>query len=216
MDEREPLVVLLHGLARTSRSMRPMAKYLERHGFNTLCLSYPSTKAPVEKLAGQVRSAIRDQCGGRRLLHFVTHSMGGILLRVMQRDEPMPNLGRAVMLCPPNKGSQIVDRLGGWRLFGWLNGPAGRQLVTGPLGLPETLGKANFEVGVLAGNRTFDPILSRLLPGENDGKVAVSHMELEGQADFKIVPATHTFVMSNGEAQANTLAFLKNGAFIHP
>lgn len=208
-------VVLLHGLARTSRSMRDMARFLERHGYETLLLDYPSTRFSIEELAAGL--APRLSGAGERFatLHFVTHSMGGIVLRQIRRAGLARfEIGRCVMLSPPNRGSHVVDRLGDWAPFGWVNGPAGRQLKTGTEGMPERLGPVDFECGVLTGDRSVNWILSLMLPGANDGKVAVSHAGVAGQSDFKVLPASHPFIMRNRRALANTLAFLRNGAFL--
>lgn len=207
-------VVLLHGLARTSRSMRPMARFLEREGFAVSNLSYPSTRFPIEELAAGLEAKLEGLSERWGRLHFVTHSMGGIVLRQLRASGARIEIGRCVMLSPPSRGSQVVDRLGGLAAFGKINGPAGRQLVTGRDGLCEGLGPVDFECGVLTGNRTVNPILSLMLPRPNDGKVAVSHAGVEGQADFKVLPASHPFIMRDRFAQANTLAFLRNGAFL--
>lgn len=207
-------VVLLHGLARTSRSMRPMARFLKKEGYSVLNLDYPSTRFSVEALADGLRAELEE--AGRRWgrLHFVTHSMGGIVMRQLRKSKGRFAMGRCVMLSPPNRGSHVVDRLGDWAPFGWINGPAGRQLRTGPEGLPERLGPVDFECGVLTGSRSVNLILSLILPSPNDGKVAVSHAGVEGQADFKVLPASHPFIMKNRWAMENTLAFLRNGAFL--
>ncbi len=207
-------VILLHGLCRTRRSMEPMHRFLELNGFEAFNLAYPSTRLPIVELAELIRPQVEEIGARFDRVHFVTHSMGGILLRQMQRVRPIAKLGRCVMLAPPNRGSQVVDRLGSWGVFRWLNGPAGCELGTGPEALPLALGKAEFEVGILAGKRSINWILSLMLPSPNDGKVAVSHAKLEGQRDFRVLPVSHPFIMRNALAQANTLAFLESGAFL--
>lgn len=208
------LVVLLHGLARTWRSMEPMRAFLEGEGFATLNLGYPSTRFSIEDLAEQLRPKIEAAAESCERLHFVTHSMGGILVRQLQKSAAISKLARCVMLGPPNRGSHVVDRLGKWAPFGWVNGPAGRQLGTGPDSAPSRLGPVDFEVGVLAGDRSINWILSLMIPGANDGKVAVSHASVAGQRDFKVLHATHPFMMRNRAVQTNTLAFLRTGAFL--
>ncbi|MBK1878867.1 hypothetical protein JIN87_18435 [Pelagicoccus mobilis] len=194
--------------------MRPMQRFLESSGFDVLNLSYPSTRYSIEDLASRLAKRICEESAKGGPLHFVTHSMGGIVLRQLRRSNADFRIGRCVMLSPPNKGSQVVDCLGRWKLFRWVNGPAGQQLVTGPSGLPERLGAVDYECGVLTGTRSVNWILSLMLPGPNDGKVAVSHAGVEGMASFKTVRATHPFIMRNREAMANTLAFLRTGTFL--
>lgn len=207
-------VILLHGLGRTKRSMAPMQRFLDSEGFATLNLGYRSTQFSIERLADGLRPKIEEAASGFKVLHFVTHSMGGILLRYLLAEKSIPNLGRCVMLGPPNQGSQVVDRLRGTGVFGWINGPAGLQLGTGEGSVPCALGPVDFELGVLAGNRSINLILSLLIPGPNDGKVAVTHAKVAGQRDFKVMPVSHPFFMVNREVQRNTLAFLRDGAFL--
>ncbi len=205
-------VILLHGLARTARSMGPMARALERAGYRVVNRGYPSRRMPVEALAPLAVDSALAHCGDCAGIHFVTHSMGGILLRHYLRASPLPELGRVVMLAPPNGGSEVVDRLRDAPGFGLLNGPAGRQL--GTAGLPPTLGAVDYPVGVVAGTRSVNPLLSLLLPKPNDGKVSVAATRVEGMCDFIAVPNTHPFIMRVPHVIEQTLAFLATGRFL--
>lgn len=207
-------VILLHGLCRTPRSMVPLKRFLEASGCTVRNIAYPSTKFPLQELAKHVRPKIEAIADQFDCIHFVTHSMGGILLRQLVADGGVTKLGRCVMLAPPSRGSHVVDRLGSWAIFSWLNGPAGCELGTSEDSLPAKLGPVDFEVGVIAGTRSINWILSLLLPSPNDGKVAVSHARLEGQRAFLALPVSHPFIMKNRIVQENTLAFLKSGRFL--
>ncbi len=204
-------VVLLHGLARGTGSMKPLEWLLRHEGYRVVNHGYPSTEAPVEVLAETITAAVAD-CGDQRV-HFVTHSMGGILLRVwLTRQRPL-RMGRVVMLAPPNQGSELVDVLGDWAAFGWLNGPAGAQLGTGPGSLPRALPPVTVPVGVIAGSLSSNPLSARLLPGPDDGKVSVAATHVAGQADHLTVPITHTFIMDDPRVMRQAVAFLRGGAF---
>lgn len=157
-------------------------------------------------------AACREQ-GSTGKVHFVTHSLGGILVRYFQAREPIPGLGRVVMLGPPNQGSIAADKWRGVPGFNWVNGPAGKQLGKGADSIPLQLGKPDFEFGVIAGDRSIDPLTSLLVSGPDDGRVAVAETRLDGMQDFRRLHTTHAFMMRNKKVIAHTLRFLRTGSF---
>ncbi|WP_237440399.1 alpha/beta fold hydrolase [Alcanivorax sp. DP30] len=214
-QEQSDCVVILHGLRRSAWAMSRIEDSLNEAGYLVYNQDYPSTSAPVQSLANQeIRQALswcRSRTAGR--VHFVTHSMGGILVRSYLQDQTIPELGRVVMLAPPNHGSEVVDRMQDWWLFQKLTGPAGQQLGTGADGIAARLEPVAAEIGVIAGTRTVDPWLSWMIPGDDDGKVSLPSTRLKEMRDYLVVPASHAFIMRKRAVIQQVLAFLEYGYF---
>ncbi|GAB5521946.1 MAG: alpha/beta fold hydrolase [Rhodothermales bacterium] len=213
----EECVVLLHGLARSSSSMAPVERRLEAEGYHVVNVDYPSRESTIQDLAAEYVAEGIDAC--RTLdasrIHFVTHSLGGILVRQYLEGQALAELGRVVMLAPPNQGSEVVDDWKDAPGYAWLNGPAGRQLGTDEHSVPLCLGPVTYPVGVIAGTRTVNPILSRSLPNPDDGKVSVASTKVDGMTDHLEVPHSHTFIMRSATVLDQVVHFLQHEAFVH-
>lgn len=208
--------MLLHGLGRTRFSMLLPQRRLAAAGFAVLNVQYPSRTRPIQQLADEVRRRLGEQlpepCGA---VHFLTHSLGGVVVRVLLAGaERAFRLGRVVMLAPPNQGSQIADRLGDGWWFRAALGPAGQELRAGDDSLPRRLGPPDYDVGVIAGTRPATP-WAGWIAGPSDGTVTVDETRLDGMSDFLQVPRGHTFLMNDPAVLDQAVHFFRHGRFEH-
>lgn len=208
-------VVLIHGLCRTSHSMQKMDKVLTAEGYTVHTLAYPTRKKPIRALAEEHLAPLLEQAElqSASRLHFVTHSLGGIVLRQHLGEHKVRNLGHIIMLGPPNQGSHLVDKIGHWRSFRALNGPAGSQLGTSRSSLPNQLGPLGHPHAVIAGSCSINWINSRMIPGPDDGKVAVSHTALSDTTQHLVMKVTHPYLMQNKKVIEQVTHYLREGNF---
>ena len=211
-------VIVLHGLARTSLSMTYIARGLAKHGYVVENLDYPSTKLSIPELSERYLSPTVERAAAHGWpVHIVSHSMGGILVRQYLADHPVHEIGRIVMLAPPNGGSELIDAVAANDLLLEKTlGPAASQLATVTTSLANTLPSVPANLGVIAGARSWNPLFSALLPGEDDGKVTVASTRLPGMQDHLVLPINHTLIMWNNEVLTQIIHFLEHGSFIHP
>ena len=206
-------VVLLHGLWRTENSMNKAERVVTEAGYTVHNIEYDSTEKPIEDLADETIPRAVEACGEAEKIHFVTHSLGGILMRQYLEHDDIDRLGRIVMLGPPNQGSEVVDTYDRFPGFKWFAGPAGLQLGTGEASIPRKLGPVSFDVGIIAGTQSINPILSTIIPEDDDGKVSVESTRVEGMNDHVEMPVTHVFMMRDEEVLSQVLYYLEHGRF---
>lgn len=205
-------VILLHGIGRSSKHMKNLAQYLRKKRYDVINLNYASTSYPLEVLATLVYQDISKKLTKEKPVHFIGHSMGGLVIRSILKKNRINNLGRVVQLAPPNKGSEAADFLKNNWLYKKIYGPAGQQLTT-TRNLRKKLGKINYELGIIAGNRAIDPIFWAIIPGKNDGKVSIKSTKVTGMKDHIVLATSHTFFPKNKEVHCQTEHFIKHSVF---
>jgi hypothetical protein len=194
--------------------MTILASRLRNAGFRVINFGYPSTSEAMEVLVDRLKSEVAHCCEHEaETVHFVTHSMGGVLVRSYLDQQPQAHQGRVVMLSPPSQGSEVVDAFADSPMLRSVLGPAGSQLGTDSTAIPSRLGSVRFNLGIITGNRSLNPLYSWLIPGPDDGKVGVDRAKVEGAADFLVVPASHTFIMNRGDVAEDVVHFLRHGRF---
>jgi len=210
-------VLLLHGIARNATSMRMIELALRLEGYEVLNLSYPSRRQSLAQLADHIAPAVAEfakMADGP--LHIITHSMGGLVARALIARHRPANLGRVVMLAPPNQGSEVADRLHeAWLYRQWF-GPAGEQLVTRPESEGGGIfGETDFDLGIIAGDRSIYPVPAKVLPRPNDGLVTVSATRDARARDHLTLPISHPMMVLSPRVIRQCLTFLREGRFDH-
>jgi pimeloyl-ACP methyl ester carboxylesterase len=206
-------VILLHGLWRSRWSMAWPLYRLRAAGFHAVAITYPSRRQPIEELSRYVAAKLPDPAGGR--VHFVTHSLGGLVVRHLIRTSRPQWLGRVVMMAPPNQGSRLARQLAQSRVMRALAGPIGPLLASSPDEIALALGPVDFELGVIAGDVPRS-VLAGWLAGPSDGRLLIPETQVEGMTDFVAVRRCHALLMNDARAIRQTVHFLRHGRFERP
>lgn len=206
-------VILLHGAGRTPLSMKPMEIYLRQHGYRVINLRFHSAGLSIEQIAESSLPKVLAGLDPRVKVHFVAHSMGAIIVRQYLACHDVPNLGRVVMIGPPNHGSELVDWARPNPLLRFCLGQRLLELGTGVHGLPGRLGSVHFECGVIAGDCSFNPLSSFVFHAPNDGKVTVDSARVDGMRDFMVAHISHTCLIWRKSVFRQTARFLESGKF---
>ncbi|MFA6917548.1 MAG: alpha/beta fold hydrolase [Candidatus Gracilibacteria bacterium] len=215
LENDKDCVVLIHGFLRMPSAMGDMAKFLNENGYRTINIDYPSNKYDIETVANKfLKPAILGYCSEKdRKIHFVTHSLGGLILRHYLKDNQPENIGRIVMIAPPNKGSELADLLNGNPLSKELLGPILPALTTQIQDLPKSINIPGIEIGIIAGTRSTNPITGQIIPGKDDSIVSIESTKLENMTDFVEIATGHTFIVDQKETKEAVLEFLTKGKF---
>lgn len=217
VNGKNQCIVLIHGLWRSGYAMKPLQEYLNNYGFTTIAINYPSTETSIENLATNFVAPAVDECQaqGMKRIHFVTHSMGGIVARMYLQNHSLPENSRVVMLSPPNQGSEFSKRFGDTSWYEWLVGPAAITLTKDSNGVINSLKPIKEEVGIIAAYREWSLWPSSWLPEPNDGTVAVQNMRLAEMQDFILLEAGHAMMRHDEKVKFQIVHFLKHGRFKH-
>jgi len=208
-------VILVHGLRGSRRSFSRLEKALRDEGYNVCLVEYPSTRDSIKTLAETAIGGALQRCqpADSARVHFVAHSMGAILVRYYLQQHKPSNLGRVVLLSPPNQGTELVDAFRWSWFFRRVNGPAGMALGTHESEFIQYLRPPDYQLGVIMSSISINPLASLFIPGKDDGRVAVKSAAVEGMRDFVLVRCNHHVIMKKRETIQFVLAFLEKGRF---
>lgn len=215
-DQKGDYVVLVHGLWSSPLAMMKIGERLVDNGYNVINVGYPSSEIPIKEISREYfQNVIQKNCiDSTKKIHFVTHSMGGIVVRdYIGSPDASDKIGRVVMLAPPNRGSEIIDNFKGVGILEKIIGPAGMELGTSDADTPIKLGNAKVPTGIIIGTGKTFPLLDLFIENENDGMVSVENAKLGGMRDFKISDPSHTMITFDSNVITMILRFLKTEKF---
>ena len=212
----EDCVIMLHGLASHSVMMKPIALALDlQPEYRVVNQRYNSYATDISSIAEHVIPKALADCELRDSdrVNFVTHSMGGLLVRSFLENNEISELDAVVMIAPPNQGSEVVDKIRKIYPLEFALGPAGRQLGTGIDQFPASLSLPDFDLGIIAGVKERKLFSPKILPGQDDGAVSLNSTQLATMTDFHQIEATHSGILFDPETIEQTLSFLSYRTF---
>lgn len=209
---KKDIVVLLHGLGKSKSSMWLLRSRLENAGFTVEAIGYHSLDRPPEQILRDVTKEINSiHVDSNQTVHFVGHSLGGLLIRAFLDSNKSQKLGRVVLIGSPSKGTPFVDH---FRDEWWMKlaGPTANALGTNEKSFPHSLHPPYYPVGVIAG---VSNIINneQFIPGEDDGVVPVESTKIEGMTDFIKIKTSHSMMNYNEAVAEQTIEFLRHGKF---
>lgn len=209
-------VIVLHGILLNANYMKVLASYIGAKGYSVININYPSTQKNLEELVESVWIDISSQLIENKPVHFICYSMGGLLVRAMLNKYRPLMLGRVVLIGTPNNGSEIADFFKNNWFYKKIFGPAGQQLITDQSNIKHLFGIIDYDLGIIAGSMSLDPICSRLIKEKNDGKVSITSTKLAGMKDHIIIKSSHMFLPYSKQVLSQTVYFLQHGSFFRP
>jgi esterase/lipase len=212
-------VILLHGIIRNHFDMLLLEKRMKKEGYACINIKYPSTKHAIEELAEQINTRLEqnEDYTGAHKVHFVAHSMGGLITRHILAKHRPANLGSVVMLGTPNKGSEMADYLADHKYlatpFHFIFGPSASQLRTHHKHFENEI--IDFPLGIIASDASLNPIGKQVFGAPNDTVVSIESTKIEGMSDHIIIPSPHALMMFDPRIINQVARFLKYGKFDH-
>jgi pimeloyl-ACP methyl ester carboxylesterase len=207
-------VVVIHGIARTNKQTYLLANRISQANYEVFNISYPSTDYKIEDLVDYIHNELqKHNIDKKQKVNIVAHSLGGLLTRAYLKKYPMDNLNRVVMIATPNKGSQVADFFKDWGLYKKMFGPAGQQLDTDMSDINKLFGKVDYELGIIAGRTSLNPIFSAMLDGKDDGVVSVESTKLKEMKDHITVSNLHGIQLYTKRDADLVISFLNDGQF---
>ncbi|MBP7190120.1 MAG: hypothetical protein KA998_02615 [Rickettsiaceae bacterium] len=205
-------VVLLHGWAKSGRCMIPVEESLTKEGYKVQNITYPTRYYKIEDIVNKyIYPNVKTE--GCTKLHFVGHSLGGIVTRYYIEKYRPKNLGRVVLIGSPSKGSEIVDKISGPYFINKILGPAVLELSTHSTFL-SSLKNPDYDLGIISGDISLNPFTSIfILPGPDDGIVSLESTKVEGMKDQITLSSTHVMILKNHTTHEEISCFLENGRF---
>jgi hypothetical protein len=210
--QQTPIDLVPHGLGRNASSMWLLASRLEDAGYYVRRVEYSSLHQTPEDILTDISQQINACCQNHAsAVHFVGHSLGGLMVRAYLQHNRVDHLGRVVLLGTPNKGAEAADHFSNsWLMT--IMGPTASALGTSDDSFPSSLEPPSYPVGIIAGlrNGSFnDPVI----PGKDDGVVSVEATKIDTMTDFIIIETGHSMMRYDREVADQTLEFIKNGQF---
>jgi len=215
-DHANQMVVLIHGIMDRPFIMWHIQNRLLKEGYAVLNFDYASTKEVMDTVVQKLEQAIRPQIGNMDQIHFVTHSLGGLIIRAYLMRYSADNFGRLVMIAPPNKGSVLAERLEDFPVYEWLSGPAGQKLGKDANDYGAQYPPPSIPFGIIAGGLGNEQGFNPLIPGDDDGTVGVSETQLSTADDFILITGLHTTLLWQPSVSDQLVHFIKQGQFSHP
>ena len=209
----EELVVLIHGIRDKPYIMWKLEQGLSKSGYSIMNLHYPSVKADMDSIVSLVHSRLAPRLQDYQKINFVTHSLGGIVMRAYLHKHKQSNFQRLVMIAPPNKGAIMAERFEDFFIYKWIYGQTGQKLGKDSTDYWQQIPPPSIDFGIIAGGLGNDKGFNPLIPGDDDGTVGVAETKIAGAQDFIVIPGLHTSLLWQNRTLEQVLYFLEYNHF---